>query len=40
LSRFPFLEKTKQEELASMVGLTTEEVLDFLLEIEFTTTFF
>jgi hypothetical protein len=40
LSRFAFLERSKQDELASFVGLTTEEVLDFLLEIEFTTSFF
>jgi len=40
LSRFAFLERSKQDELAALVGLTTEEIMDFLIEIEVTTSFF
>eukprot|EP01123_Difflugia_compressa_P004550 TRINITY_DN15998_c0_g1_i1.p1 TRINITY_DN15998_c0_g1~~TRINITY_DN15998_c0_g1_i1.p1 ORF type:complete len:143 (-),score=10.76 TRINITY_DN15998_c0_g1_i1:29-457(-) len=40
LYKFAFLERPKQDELAALVGITTEEVIDFLMEIDACTSFF
>jgi len=40
LWKFAFLERQKQDELAALVGTTTEEVIDFLMEIDASTSFF
>eukprot|EP01126_Amoeba_proteus_P003717 TRINITY_DN11240_c0_g1_i1.p1 TRINITY_DN11240_c0_g1~~TRINITY_DN11240_c0_g1_i1.p1 ORF type:complete len:214 (+),score=38.20 TRINITY_DN11240_c0_g1_i1:2-643(+) len=40
LFRFIFMERTKQDKLTASVGLTTDAVVDFLLKMDLTTSFF